>query len=158
MIGQPIVVHVVHDLVDAVGNAGDGLAGQPLGVVQQRRHMLLRLIVAIALDDLSQSALADSSGGDLGGKVPFPLFRRARVSADELNDLPVQPSSPNQLDGRDYGPFLIQLGGQGERARRHASHVGVVTPVGDESSQALGAILFRVYRRDQGDIRKVGAA
>jgi len=159
LIGQPIVVHIVHHLVNAVRNKGDGLAGQPFGVVQQGRHMLLRLIVAITLDYLLQSAFADPSGGDLGGKVAFPLFRRAGVSADELNDLMVQPSSPDQLDGRDYGPFLIQLGGQGERAGRHAADIGVVAPIGHEPSQALGNPpvspftkggwrYFGVYRRD----------
>ena len=70
----------------------------------------------------------------------------------------VQTPAPRQLDGRDDGPFLVQLGGQRQGPGGHAAHVGVVAAGGNERREFFLAFLSGVDRGDHGDVGQVGAA
>ena len=141
LLGLAVIVHVVHHPVDSVRYGLDGLPGHALGIIQHGRHVLLSIGQGISLDHLLQPPVPHTYGGNLGGQVALAFFGRPGIAADELDYLLIEPSHFGQLDGRDYGALLVKLGGQGERARSHAAHVGVMAPIGHETSQLPGGLI-----------------
>ena len=70
--------------IDAVGQLGDRLAHQPLGVVHQRLAAPLEGLEAVALDQLDHALGADARGGDLGLHVADHEVGGADVVAHDL--------------------------------------------------------------------------
>ena len=111
--GLAVVVHIVGDGIDAVGDAGDGAAGEAFGVVEEGVHMGVGVGDAVAVGDFGEAAVADADGGDLGGEVALAVVGGAGVAADEGDDGVVELAGVGQFEGRDDEAFLVEFGGEG---------------------------------------------
>ena len=107
LFGLAVVVHVVGDAVGAVGDLGDAAAGETLGVVEQRVHVLVGFGEAVALGDFGEANVADTDGGDLGGEVALAVVGGAGVAADEGDEFLVDAPRVGELQGRDDHALLV---------------------------------------------------
>ncbi len=108
-IALAIVVQRVGEAIDAVGDAGDGGAGQRLGVGDEGLSLAQRLGQAVAADDLPQTCRAGGVGGQLRRQVAVALPGRAHVAQDELPHRLVARATLDELDRGDDDPFLIEF-------------------------------------------------
>ena len=158
LVGLAVVVHVVEEVVAAVGDAGNGGASAPFGVVEDGVHVLAGGLHAVAFGDFAQAAGTDADGGNLRSEVALALLGGAGVPADEFHDLGVDAAAADDPEGRDDGAFLVKLGGEGEGAGGHTADVGVMAPVGDEASEFLVVLGPDVDGGHHGDVGEVGAS
>jgi len=98
---------------------------QVAGVGQQ-------LGVAMAGGQLVEAAVAYGVGCALGGEVAAAFVGRAHVAQDEFEQGFHQFAAFVELQGRDDDALLVEFGGKGQGAGRHAADVGVVGAAGGE--------------------------
>ena len=107
LVGLAVVVHVVGNAVGSVGYLGDAAAGETLGVIKQRGHVLMGFGEAVALGDLGEADVADADGRDLRGQVALAVVGGAGVAADEGDQLLVDAAGVGEFEGRYDHPLLV---------------------------------------------------
>jgi hypothetical protein len=108
----------------------------------------------VRLDQRQQARFPDALCGQLRFQVAQALVRRAAVGRDHGEQGLVALPGVDQLDRRKDDALLVQLGAQGQRARRHATHVGVVRAAGDEKAD----LVAQENRRDHRHVGEVRPA
>ena len=107
---DPVVVDVVEEVVDAVGQLAERGAGHALGVVDELGHVFLEFGVAVARGELDQRRLGDVAGGELGAQIAEHLHRHSHIGLDQREQRFVALAALVELQRRDAQPLLVDLG------------------------------------------------
>ncbi len=107
---EAVAVDMVGEAPGALGPAGDGAAGQPLGIVDQRLEIGMGLGDAVAVEQPDEGALADPAGGELGLQVAFDQQGQPDIDGDQPEQRAVGHAPLIELGRRDTQAFLEDLG------------------------------------------------
>ena len=119
-----VVVHPVGEGVAAVGHGGDGIAGEALGLVEERRGTCGEAVGPVLVGQGEIAALAGEAGRHLRAHVAEDLARHAHVAVDQLEHRLHRLARRVEPEGRDAQAFLEDLRGVAAVAsRRLAPHV-----------------------------------
>ena len=160
LLGRIVAVEIAVDrrlgAIDAVGQPGDGLAHQPLGMVHQGGAGEVEGFQPIALDQLGHALGADAGGGDLGIHVADHEVRRADVVAHDLPDHVVLHAAVVDLDRLELQALGVGIDrlDDAARARRQRADVEVMRRGGGKADQ----LALDEDRHDEGDVRAVACA
>ena len=152
-VGVEVVVQEVPELPGSVGDIplhGERLVGRVLREVALRLQERLRPVDG---DELADPPLADPEGGQHGLDVAKVLLRHPAVRAVQGEEVPVHLPRPDELQGRDLEPLLVELGETRRDAGRHRpADVGGVNEVPAVGNDAP----VLEHRLDEVEIRHVG--
>ena len=142
--------------IDAVGQPGDRLAHQPLGMIHQRLAGELEGLEAVALDQLDHALGADPRGRDLGVHVADHEVGGADVVAHDLPDHLVLHAAVVDLDRLELQALGIGVDRLDDAARagRQRADVEMMRRRCGEGDQASAD----EHRHDEGDVRAVAGA
>ncbi len=143
-----VVVHVVDEAIDAVGERRDRRADLPLTVGQRLVARGAHQGRAVASDQVTQAAFAQPVRGHLSPEVAPALIRQREVREEQLHHVLAHRTAFEQADGRDPQAFVPD----GTDALARA--VRVVRDVGHEPEEAPPD----EHRRDQVDVGEMRAA
>ena len=82
LLGKPVIVHIIHDAIHAIGNILNRPAGHPFRVVQQCRHVFRGFGYPVTLKQFPHPLLAYADGRRLRRQIPLALIGRAGIAAD----------------------------------------------------------------------------
>ena len=116
-IRHAVVIHVIGEVIDAVGKLGNFRAHPAFGVVEQVPAMLAKRGAALLAHDLCQPACTELNAGNHGPHIAVVVARRAHVRQPELPDLDHVFAALLDLDRRHANAFVENFG----RFRRKAA-------------------------------------
>ena len=152
---EAVLVDVVRERVDPVGHRGDRVAGETLGLVEQRCARGGQVGDAVALDEREIAALAGEARRDLGTDVAEDDVGNADVLLEHVEDGLVRSPCLEQLDRRDAQSLLEDLGRvRAVAARGLAADVGLVA----DADRPADALVRDEDRLEQVEVRQVRPA
>ncbi len=151
-----IIIELILKNIAAIGDGGQHLPHQAFSVFKQRKAIAFRFCQAVAVHHFPQTPLTNPIGGNLGVEVPFPFHRSAHIGQQHRQQVAVELAGTDNFDRRNTQPFLKDFRGQRQGTGAHAANVGMMGTVGKKKGRLL--LARKKDRRNQGDIRQVGAA
>ena len=153
LVALAVVVQHVLEPVDAVGYLPQRFHRESLAVGIECREPRRIALAATLRDELGQALQAGAYRAQLRRDVAVRLAGVARRAGDAIEDRTIQRAATDQVDGLDDHPLLVEPRRHRHRAGRLGANIRVMGAVGDEG----GELTADVQRRDEGDVRQVGA-